>query len=91
MIPQTSALVMLVETDYDTAIKRAEQMRDLNVERQNLTKEGMEEAFKIIDAEMQDDKVLVVYLPEAHESIAGNHRRQNKRAVLQACFRSYKR
>lgn len=65
------AFDMLVETDYDTAIKRAEQMRDLNVERQNLTKEGMEEAFKIIDAEMQDDKVLVVYLPEAHESIAG--------------------
>ena len=65
------AFDMLVETDYDTAIKRAEQMRDLNVERQNLTKEGMEEAFKIIDAEMQDDKVLIVYLPEAHESIAG--------------------
>ena len=65
------AFDMLVETDYDTAIKRAEQMRDLNVERQNLTKEDMEEAFKIIDAEMQDDKVLVVYLPEAHESIAG--------------------
>ena len=65
------AFDMLVETDYDTAIKRAEQMRDLNVERQNLTKEGMEEAFKIIDAEMHDDKVLVVYLPEAHESIAG--------------------
>ena len=65
------AFDMLVETDYDTAIKRAEQMRDLNVERQNLTKEGMEEAFKIIDAEMQDDKALVVYLPEAHESIAG--------------------
>ena len=65
------AFDLLVETDYDTAIKRAEQMRDLNVERQNLTKEGMEESFKIIDAEMQDDKVLVVYLPEAHESIAG--------------------
>jgi len=65
------AFELLVETDYDTAIKRAEQMRDLNVERQNLTKEGMEEAFKIIDAEMHDDKVLVVYLPEAHESIAG--------------------
>ena len=65
------AFDLLVETDYNVAIKRAEQMRDLNVERQNLTKEGMEEAFKIIDAEMQDDKVLVVYLPEAHESIAG--------------------
>ena len=65
------AFDLLVEKDYNVAIKRAEQMRDLNVERQNLTKEGMEEAFKIIDAEMQDDKVLVVYLPEAHESIAG--------------------
>lgn len=65
------AFDLLVETDYDAAIKRAEQMRDLNVERQNLTKEGMDAAFKIIDAEMQDDKVLIVYLPEVHESIAG--------------------
>lgn len=65
------AFDLLVETDYNAAIKRAEQMRDLNVERQNLTKEGMEAAFKIIDEEMQDDKVLVVYLPEVHESIAG--------------------
>ena len=65
------AFDLLVETDYNVAIKRAEQMRDLNVERQNLTKEGMDAAFKIIDAEMQDDKVLVVYLPEVHESIAG--------------------
>ena len=65
------AFDLLIETDYDAAIKRAEQMRDLNVERQNLTKEGMDAAFKIIDAEMQDDKVLVVYLPEVHESIAG--------------------
>ena len=65
------AFDLLIETNYDAAIKRAEQMRELNVERQNLTKEGMEEAFKIIDAEMQNDKVLVVYLPEVHESIAG--------------------
>lgn len=65
------AFDLLVETDYDAAIKRAAQMRDLNVERQEFTKQGMEEAFKIIDAEMQDDKVLVVYLPEVHESIAG--------------------
>lgn len=65
------AFDLLIETNYNAAIKRAEQMRELNVERQNLTKEGMEEAFKIIDAEMQNDKVLVVYLPEVHESIAG--------------------
>lgn len=65
------AFELLVETDYHKALEKAAQMRDLNVERQELTKQGMEEAFKIIDAEMQDDKVLVVYLPEVHESIAG--------------------
>lgn len=65
------AFDLLVETDYQKALEKAEQMRDLNVERQELTKQGMEEAFKIIDAEMQNDKVLVVYLPEVHESIAG--------------------
>lgn len=65
------AFDLLVETDYQKALEKAAQMRDLNVERQELTKQGMEEAFKIIDAEMQNDKVLVVYLPEVHESIAG--------------------
>ena len=65
------AFDLLVETDYQKALEKAAQMRDLNVERQELTKEGMEAAFKIIDAEMQNDKVLVVYLPEVHESIAG--------------------
>lgn len=65
------AFDLLVETDYQKALEKAAQMRDLNVERQELTKQGMEEAFKIIDAEMQDDKVLVVYLPNVHESIAG--------------------
>lgn len=65
------AFDLLIETDYQKALAKAAQMRDLNVERQELTKQGMEEAFKIIDAEMQNDKVLVVYLPEVHESIAG--------------------
>lgn len=65
------AFDLLVETDYQKALEKAAQMRDLNVERQELTKQGMEAAFKIIDEEMQDDKVLVVYLPEVHESIAG--------------------
>lgn len=65
------AFDLLVETDYQKALEKAAQMRDLNVERQEFTKEGIEAAFKIIDAEMQNDKVLVVYLPDVHESIAG--------------------
>lgn len=65
------AFDLLVETDYQKALEKATKMKELNVERQNMTKDGTEEAFKIIDTEMQNDKVLVVYLPEVHESIVG--------------------
>ena len=41
------------------------------MERQDLIKSGMEDAFRIVDTEMENDKVLVVYVPGIHESIAG--------------------
>lgn len=66
-----NAFDLFCETDKSKAIERATAMRDLNVERQNLTKEGMEKAFKIVDETMVNDKVLVVYIPGLHESIAG--------------------
>lgn len=66
-----NAFDLFCETDKEKAIERATAMRDLNTERQNLTKEGMEKAFKIVDETMMDDKVLVVYIPGMHESIAG--------------------
>lgn len=65
------SLKLLLESDYDNALKQAESMRDMNNTRQELTREGTEEAFKIIDESMKDDKVIVVYLPNLHESIAG--------------------
>lgn len=65
------AFNLLMETDYQKALKQAENMRKLNVERQDLTTSGMEEAFRKVEAEMKDDKVLVIYLPGIHESIAG--------------------
>lgn len=66
-----NAFNLFVETDYEEALKKAKTMRELNATRQELTKKGMEEAFKIVDETMTEDKVLVVYLPDCHESIAG--------------------
>lgn len=81
------AFNLLMETDHKKALDKAEEMRKLNVERQDLTKSGMEDAFRIVDTEMKNDKVLVVYIPEIHESIAGIiagkvRERYNKPAIV---------
>lgn len=66
------ALRMLITNNELEAKELAEKLNDLNKERQELTKEGLEEAIEIIEKNnMTDDKVLVVYLPNIHESIAG--------------------
>lgn len=66
------ALKMLLSDNEIEAKELAEKLNDLNKERQELTKEGLEEAIEIIEKNnMVKDKVLVVYLEDVHESIAG--------------------
>ncbi|WP_196000324.1 single-stranded-DNA-specific exonuclease RecJ [Clostridium sp. 1001271B_151109_B4] len=66
------ALKMLLSNNEIEAKELAEKLNDLNKERQELTKEGLEEAIEIIEKNnMTKDKVLVVYLEDVHESIAG--------------------
>lgn len=66
------ALKMLLSDNEIEAKELAEKLNDLNKERQELTKEGLEEALEIIEKNnMAKDKVLVVYLEYVHESIAG--------------------
>ena len=66
------ALKMLLTEDVNEAEELAEKLHELNKERQELTKEGLDKAIELIEANnMNSDKVLVVYLPEVHESIAG--------------------
>ena len=66
------ALKMLISNDEVEAKELAEKLNDLNKERQELTKEGLEKAIEIIEENnMTNDKVLVVYLEDVHESIAG--------------------
>lgn len=67
----SKAFALFTEKEEDKALEKAEYLRALNEKRQQLTEEGMEQAFDIIDNTMQNDRVLVVFLPNLHESIAG--------------------
>lgn len=63
---------LLLAEDPQEAKQLAEELKELNDERKNLTQEAVEEACRAIDAGVYDgDRVLVIYLPSCHESIAG--------------------
>lgn len=53
------------------AEEMATELKLLNEERKDMTQAGMEQAFEQVDAELAADDVLVVYLPDCHESLAG--------------------
>ena len=53
------------------AEEMAAELKLLNEERKDMTQAGMEQAFEQVDTELADDDVLVVYLPDCHESLAG--------------------
>lgn len=54
------------------AMTIAAELKELNAERQDLTLKGLEEAVAMAEESgLKKDKVLVVYLPEVHESLAG--------------------
>lgn len=66
------ALKMLITQDEAEAKELAQKLNELNKERQELTRIGLEQAIEIIENNnMAKDKVLVVYLEDVHESIAG--------------------
>lgn len=65
------ALELLLCEDEQKAAKMAAKLKDLNEERKDLTGEGVEAALRMVEEQMEDDQVLVVYLPDCHESLAG--------------------
>lgn len=66
------ALELFLETNIDAAVERAEELAVINEERKMMTEEGVDFACKIADSpEYKDDKVLVILIPDLHESIAG--------------------
>ena len=68
----TRALELLNAKDSVTAMSLARDLKDLNDSRKNLTIQGLNLAEETICSQgLQADKVLVVYLPTVHESLAG--------------------
>ncbi|MBO4908379.1 MAG: single-stranded-DNA-specific exonuclease RecJ [Lachnospiraceae bacterium] len=63
---------LLLSDDYDACLKTAQEIRQLNDLRKNMTTEGVKKALEIMESEnMTEKKILVIYLPDSHESIAG--------------------
>lgn len=66
------ALQMFLTDDKAEAVTIAGELKELNDSRKNMTLQGTKQAIDLIEkSALRDDKVLVVYLPDCHESLAG--------------------
>ena len=68
------ALALFLEEDNDTAVMMAADLKNMNDSRKDLTMKGVEEADAMIEEAIAGEglpKVLVMYLPNVHESLAG--------------------
>ncbi len=65
------ALRMLLAEDPERAGEMADELKELNDMRKDMTAKGEAEAIEQVEKQYMDDKVLVVFLPECHESLAG--------------------
>ena len=65
------ALRMLLAEDPERAGEMADELKELNDMRKDMTAKGETEAIEQVEKQYMDDKVLVVFLPECHESLAG--------------------
>ena len=66
-----TALKLLLTQEEEEADRLAQELKDLNDQRKDMTARGTAEAARLVESEYAQDKVLVVYLPECHESLAG--------------------
>lgn len=66
------SLQLLNAQTIEEAAKLAGDLTALNQSRKALTEKGKEEAIRLIETtDLKNDRVLVVYLPDCHESLAG--------------------
>lgn len=66
------ALELLLAEDDAVAEDLAHTLKELNDERKDMTQQGVTQAIELIEeGVLKEDKVLVVYLPDCHESLAG--------------------
>lgn len=67
-----NALKLLMSDNEADAMNYATMLKEINDSRKELTVKGVEAAVQQIEENgLKNDKVLVIYLPEVHESLAG--------------------
>ena len=67
-----NALELFDEQDFNKAMQLANELKSLNDSRKDMTQKGVEEACHLLEATLEkQDQVLVIYLPDCHESLAG--------------------
>lgn len=68
---QRALKMLLAENEY-IAAEYAGDLYDLNVSRKEMTEQGVQKAVELVEqGSLKEDKVLVIYLPDCHESLAG--------------------
>ncbi len=65
------ALELLLCENPEQAQEMAVQLKELNEERKAMTQDGVEAALLQVEERYAEDSVLVIYLPDCHESLAG--------------------
>lgn len=66
------ALLLFEEKQWKDAVVEAADLKSLNDSRKQMTEEGVSEAVKKVEETgLIGDRVLVIYLPDCHESLAG--------------------
>lgn len=66
------ALELLLARNEAEAAYCAADLYDLNVSRKEMTEAGIIQAKELVEnSDLKEDKVLVIYLPQCHESLAG--------------------
>ena len=62
---------LLLSKDGQEAQEIAEKLKELNEIRRDMTAKGVQAAVKIVEEKGEPDRVLVVFLEDCHESLAG--------------------
>ncbi len=66
------SLELLMATSLEAAIPLATKLKEYNVNRKEMTEKGVEKAVKLLETgSYEQDRVLVLYLEDVHESLAG--------------------
>ena len=80
------SLKLLLTNDEKEAVELSEYIKSLNDERKALTQKGLEFAIELVESKYIDDDIIVAYIGDYHESLAGIIAGRLKERYKKPCF-----